>query len=338
MTASARTPKTPSDASPPISHPSLFVVGCPRSGTTLLQRMLDHHPRLAVSNDTHFIARCLEKCASQHMEEVIRDGNLPLSRELVEAVRTYHRFPRFGLPNDIVMQSARESSTYREFVSELYARFCRMHGKSMSGEKTPDYSRHIRLLHALFPEARFVHLIRDGRDVALSALDWAHDKKGPGRMELWKKEPVGVCALWWAWLVAAGCEQGRRIPSSRYVEVKYESLVSAPRHTLAQISRFLGLRFDAAMLRCFEGANRGRSGKSAKSAWLPPTAGLRDWRTQMPARDLELFEALAGDQLSRVGYPRALRKVSVSIEQVADQCRRWWHARGPVAASKTRVR
>ncbi len=338
MTASVKAQKTTPGTRGPHAHPYVFVVGCPRSGTTLLQRMLNHHPQLAVSNDTHFITRCIEKSVSRPMDDIIRGGDLPLSRELVETVQTYHRFTRLGLTSDMVTQSARESRTYREFVSALYERFCQMHGKSISGEKTPDYSRHVRLLHGLFPWARFLHLIRDGRDVALSALDWAHEKKGPGRMQLWKSEPVGVCALWWSWLVSAGREQGQQIESSLYSEVKYESLVSSPHRTLAEVTRFLCLPFAADMLLYFQGKRNKSCGKSAKSAWLPPTSGLRDWRTQMRERDLELFEALGGDKLSAFGYPRAVCKISPHIESVAETCRQWWRARGPIAKSGHKTR
>lgn len=337
MTAPVKASKTRPGQRRPTAHPYLFVVGCPRSGTTLLQRMLDHHPKLAVSNDTHFITRCIEKTVSRPIDEVIRRGDLPLTEKLVETVRTYHRFARLGLPRDMVTQSARESQTYCEFVSALYERFCRMHNKSLSGEKTPDYSRHIRLLHVLFPWARFLHIIRDGRDVALSALEWAHERKGPGRMELWKSEPIGVCALWWAWLVGTGREQGHRIEPSLYCEVKYESLVSSPRNTLAEVTRFLHVPFSTHMLLYFEGRVNKRRGKSAKSDWLPPTRGLRDWRTQMRTRDLELFEALAGRQLSLLGYARAVRQVSPHIDAVANTCRQWWRACGPVAARQQRA-
>ena len=71
-----------------------------------------------------------------------------------------------------------------------------MHGKPLAGEKTPDYARNLPLLHSLFPWAKFVHLIRDGRNVALSTLEWANEGKGPGRIGLWQEEPVAVCSWW----------------------------------------------------------------------------------------------------------------------------------------------
>src|SRR5690606_2697464 len=86
-------------------NPALFVVGCPRSGTTLLQRMLDHHPQLAVANDTHFVPRCLEKHAPQAIELAVTGDDISLTSELVEEVRTYHRFPRLGIGATAVDQA-----------------------------------------------------------------------------------------------------------------------------------------------------------------------------------------------------------------------------------------
>src|SRR5262249_30247711 len=98
------------------TNPYVFVVGCPRSGTTLLQRMLDNHPQLAVANDTHFIPRCLEKTVPDAIPEMVRGADLKLTPGLIEAVKSYHRFPRLGLSEETVGQAAAASRTYRQFV------------------------------------------------------------------------------------------------------------------------------------------------------------------------------------------------------------------------------
>ena len=75
-----------------------------------------------------------------------------------------------------------------------------------------------------------------------------------------------------------------------------------------------------------EGKARPAPGRSAKSAWLPPTPGLRDWRAQMAGRDVELFEALAGDLLSSLGYERAVPSTSLEMAEAARACLRRWEA------------
>src|SRR5216683_1275983 len=94
-------------------NPFLFVVGCTRSGTTLLQRMLNNHPQLAVVNDSHFAIQVIRRS-----KKIIDPSLTP---ELVEEVRTYPRFPRLGLTDEIVGHASSVSRTYSEFVSALYS-------------------------------------------------------------------------------------------------------------------------------------------------------------------------------------------------------------------------
>jgi hypothetical protein len=216
-------------------------------------------------------------------------------------------------------------------VSALYAEYGRRRGKPLAGEKTPDYVRRLPVLHALFPWARTVHIARDGRDVALSLLEWADEDKGPGKFALWRDEPVAVCALWWRWLVSTGRRDGRGLGPARYFEVRYEELVARPEQALRNVAAFLGVPFAPEMASYHEGKARPAPGRSAKSAWLPPTPGLRDWRAQMSGRDVELFEALAGDLLSSLGYERAAPAPTPGTAAVARACLRWWESEGPGA-------
>lgn len=306
-------------------NPYLFVVGCPRSGTTLLQRMLDHHPDLAVANDTHFIPRSLEKASRDLIPIVLSGQDPPLSPQLLEAVRAYHRFSRLALPADAVERAA-QANTYAEFVSKLYDEYARLRNKRLAGEKTPDYVRRIPLLHSLFPHSRFIHIVRDGRDVALSLLEWAHEKKGPGRFELWREQPVAVCALWWRWQVRAGLRNARELPEGLAMQVGYEELVARPDVVLQKLAAFLDIAESANMLHYHEGKTRSEPGLSAKRAWLPPTAGIRNWQTEMAAEDVELFEALAGDLLVELGYEQAVDSVSPQIARLAGYYLDWWEA------------
>ncbi|MFQ5570225.1 MAG: sulfotransferase [Rhodothermales bacterium] len=296
--------------------PYVFVVGCPRSGTTLLQRMLDSHPQLAVANDTHFIPRAIKHRAG--------DVNPLLTDDLVERVYAYRRFYRLGLTEAEVREAAAPASTYRTFVSNLYALFARKQGKPLAGEKTPDYGRHLPLLHALFPWARFIHIIRDGRDVALSTLEWAHEHKGPGRWAWWQVDPLATCALWWRWQVSTGRQNGAALGSDRYFEVRYEDLVARPEAVLRAVTAFLHLPYSPNMPAFFEGKTRRRPGLSAKAAWLPATPGLRDWRAQMPKRDRTVFEALAGDLLAALDYEISGPPIPPDVEILAQKSRRWW--------------
>ena len=309
-------------------NPYVFVVGCPRSGTTLLQRMLDHHPQLAVSNDPHFIP----------FAPGVRDGlDPPVEPALVEWLLEYRTFSRLGLDEAVVRDVAAGAETYSELVGALYTAFGRQRGKPLAGEKTPRYVRYLPLLNALFASARVVHLIRDGRDVALSTLEWARPDRGPGRFRLWREQPTAVCALSWRWHVATGRRDGRAL-GALYREARYEHLVAEPEPTLRELADFLRLPFAVEMLEYHQGRTRGDAGLTTKEAWLPPTPGLRDWRAQMAPADVKLFEALAGDLLSLLGYERAFPTVSADVARLADRCRKAWESelreRGRSVASR----
>lgn len=302
-------------------NPYVFVVGCPRSGTTLLQRMLDSHPQLAVANDTHFITRAVKKTLRKAV-------NPNLTSELLAQVRNYRRFYRMGLEDNEVDLAAADCSTYREFVSKLYTIRALKLGKPLSGEKTPDYCRQMPVLTELFPWARFIHIIRDGRNTALSVLNWASQSKGPGRLSLWKVDPVGCCALWWRWQTATGRHDGRLLNQGIYREVKYENLVKSPDEELASLTAFLQISYSEKMARYFEGKTINKPGLSAKSAWLPPTSGLRDWKSQMSLEDTVVFEGLAGDLLEQAGYEMSgLQPTSDTIKRI-EKCRQWWRKSG----------
>lgn len=294
-------------------NPFLFVVGCQRSGTTMLQRMLDAHPMLAVAYDSLFIPRAIKG------EQIGCDP--PLSDEIVELARTHPRFDRLELSDEAVERAAAGADTYSAFVSRIYDELASKHGKKLAGEKSPGYCRHLPRLHALMPWVKIVHLIRDGRNIALSIRDWG---KGAAKLELWKREPIAAAALWWRRDVTRGCEDGRSLPTDVYREIRYEELVAQPEPSLCELCAFLGLPYDRAMVEYHLGRMKEKAGLSPKAAWLPPTQGIRDWRTQMSERDLELFEALAGEQLSMLGYERGCHRISQEVASVAQACEAWW--------------
>ena len=154
--------------------------------------------------------------------------------------------------------------------------------------------------------ARFVHLIRDGRDVCLSALAWERKaEQFRQRFPTWAEDAVVTAVLWWRWHVLLGRQGARSLPPDLCYELRYEALVAEPEAECRKLCEFLGIRYDKAMMRFHEGRTKSEPGIPAKHAWLPPTPGLRDWRTQMPPDDVERFEAAGGDTLDAFAYPRA---------------------------------
>jgi hypothetical protein len=303
--------------------PYLFVVGCPRSGTTMLQRMLDHHRDLAVANDSHFLPRVTKAWTT--------GGEVPVDSALVTEMTDFTTrsgrtgFFKLGLSEEQVRSASASATNFREFACALYEALAQSRGKRFGAEKTPDYVRCIPLLHELFPWARFVHLLRDGRDVALALLDWARAGKGPGVYPLWSVEPVAVAALWWKRQVLAGRRDGRILGDELYHEVRFEDLVRTPDACLMTLCDFLHLEYDPGMLEYHQGRARLDRALSSNKAWLPPTPGRREWRTQMKQRDVALFEYLAGDVMSDVGYQLDIPAPSAEIRTLAGRCQAWWN-------------
>jgi hypothetical protein len=290
-------------------NPFVFFVGCPRSGTTLLKRIAEAHPELAVIHETRWIPRTYE-----FRRGLTADG-LVLPK-LIERMRDPRRLRRLELDADELERRFRGfvGLPFASFVTALFDDFGERHGKRLVGDKTPGYVRYLPLLHRLWPHARFVHIIRDGRDVCLSVLDW---RKGATSFDTFDADPVSTVGIWWEWYVRLGLEGGRQLDPALYHELRYESIVADAEREVVRLCEFLAVPYDASMLRFHEGRTKSKPGLSSKSAWLPVTGGLRDWRTTMDADDLLRFEAGAGDLLEELGYRRTAFVPRSALERAA---------------------
>jgi hypothetical protein len=280
-------------------NPFVFICGCPRSGTTLVGRLADAHPALAIVHESRFIASWWEERVG-----LTREGEV--TPALIERLVEHPRYARLGLGREPLerLLAADGPVRYPSFISGVFDLYGEAQGKRAVGDKTPRYVRSLPTLHALWPHARFAHVIRDGRDVCLSVLNWG---KGPaGRFSAWDEDPISTVAVWWEWHVRLGREDGRALGERLYHELRYESLVRRPDQECVALCEFLGLPSDDGMVRFHEGRERDNPRFDAKKAWRPVTPGLRDWGAQMPASELERFEAAAGDFLEELGYPRAV--------------------------------
>jgi hypothetical protein len=277
-------------------NPYVFIVGCPRSGTTLLQRIVNAHAQIAITPETHWIARYFNARKGLTADGLVKP-------RLITKLLQYHKFAHLGIDRESLesLLASERPLSYAQFVSGIFDHYGRAQGKRLVGDKTPGYAREIPTLHCLWPGARFVHLIRDGRDVCLSALHW----KTPGtlltKFSIWSEDRVTTAALWWEWHVRLGRE-GKQLGPELYHEIRYESLVRQPAVECARLCAFLQVPFDDAMLRFHEHRTPADSGMDEKHPWRPITSGLRDWRMQMAPENVERFEAIAGELLDELGY------------------------------------
>jgi hypothetical protein len=271
-------------------RPFPFVVGCNRSGTTLLRAMLDAHPDLAVPPEAYFTVRALRPAAP--------GAELDATARL-EEITANRSFAAWDLPADALAPvRADPPAAPPDLVRAVYAAYARHHDKPRAGDKTPRNVLHLPLLAASLPEARFVHLVRDGRDVVPSV-----------REHLLGPESLPAAIDYWRDRVVAGRRAGAALGAGRYVEVRYEDLVADPAPVLAGVCAFLDLGFTDAMLDYPGHADRVIAGvwdaRRHAGVARPPTAGIRDWRATMSRPDLQLFDVLAGGLLEDLGYGRS---------------------------------
>ena len=183
--------------------------------------------------------------------------------------------------------------TTGEAIAAVFEAYAAERGKPRWGDKTPLYMQHLPLLERLFPTARFVHLIRDGRDAALSFLSvpegimtegWGHPRDAAG------------FACQWATEVRAARALGARVGPERFLEVRYEALVAEPEAELRRICSFAGLEYDEAMLG-YVGQTDSARKEHQQRLNEPPRVGVRNWRSEMSPDGVAAFEAVAGDLL-----------------------------------------
>jgi len=285
--------------------PMPFVIGVARSGTTLLRLMLDAHPMLAIPPETGFVPA---------VADLVEEG-AALRERFLAVVLGAETWPDLALAPAALRAAVEpiEPFTAGAGLRALYRLYAERFGKTRAGDKTPLYCTAIASIRRVLPEARFVHIIRDGRDVALSlgGLWFA-----PGR------DPK-VLARHWRTQIEAARAEGAGRPD--YLEVRYEALVERPRRELARLCEFLALPDDARMERWHEGARarlaeHGDRFRADGSLVISHTDRLRNqrfamqplapdrvsrWRREMDADSVARFEGEAGDLLDALGYPRA---------------------------------
>ncbi len=298
--------KIPGRRRRPPGPPVPFVVGVGRSGTTLLRLMLDAHPDMAVPPETGFVPDLIDAARD--------DSATPES--LAEVLTTHRRWGDFGMEASQLEERWRALPQIKpgpvvRIFFELYAE---QQGKPRWGDKTPGYTQHIRKISKVLPEARFIHLIRDGRDVTLSRT----------KTLALKDVPIAKSARRWKKRLKRAQRQGAKV--DHYLELRYETLVSEPEATLREICDFIELPWDDALLNHHKRSEErlseldrdipamgGRLPRSAESRMAlherttkpVDTSAIGKWRTQMAPEDVAEFESVAGDLLIELGYEPA---------------------------------
>lgn len=263
------------------------MLGVSRSGTTLLRVILDRSSGIAIPDESFFIPLL----ARRHRGAV--DGG-----RFLEDLRRLPVLSRWGVSLEDIGRRLRPEMDVGDAIAAIYESYAVGEGKPRWGDKTPMYMRHLPLLEHLFPGAQYVHLVRDGRDAAVSFLKmpagtytrtWAHPDTVTEFARLWRTEVGAARAL------------GTRARPGRYLEVRYEALVAEPEEVVTSICEFADLPFVPEMLE-YTGEVDVSAKPHQQRLLEPPTVGVRDWRSELGADEAIEFETVAGDLLAELGY------------------------------------
>jgi hypothetical protein len=273
-----------------------FVGGAPKSGTTWLQILLDQHPTISCSGEGHFPTALIPRLlgAASDYNRHIAWKNETVFNEISGYPQLAQKHIAYIVASAIALQlSAQlEDPTIQ-----------------MIGEKTPDNVRYFPMLQGAFPKAKFVQIVRDGRDCAVSG--WFHNLRATPE---WTRETfasidayVDTFAQEWAENVSAGSRFGAARPNS-YLAIRYEDLVQDPAPVLARLLEFLGAPADQKTVSAciaagsFRKLSGGRApGEENRGSFF--RKGLPgDWRNHLTSRAKNAFEDKAGEWLTQFGY------------------------------------
>lgn len=261
----------------------IFIVGMNGSGTTMLADSLAHHPQLYVlPHESKVLPYFL-----QRQSEFGDLGQLDARRRLAAEIGRSKAYWQSNGKQDLVLSdSALSEPGFAAVVSAIYLHFAERQGKRRWGDKSPINTQHIAALAQAFTDARFVHIVRDGRDAAQSF----HRR--------WGFHPVHTI-LRWKRIVGMGIRQGGQIGAHRYLQVTYESLTRQPAEEMKRICDFLDLEFDEAILK-------------SSMPYLDPGAAQRGagtmvqnsnkWQRYFNSDQVAALEKIAGRMLVSLGY------------------------------------
>lgn len=269
----------------------IFLVGCARSGTTLLSTMLHAHSAIAMPPETRFLLP-----AYAHRE---RFGDLtdPANRRRLARYLTGKKTHFEDLNLDrarVIAAIVAAPPTLGSALACVWQEFARDRGKRRWGEKRPAYWREIGVIRRLFPTAQLIHLVRDPRACVASLQ----------RVPWWHRDVASSAALWVA-ADEALCRAGRRLDADSYHLIRYEDLVSDPRPALQRLCAFLGEPFEEAML---DHSRAAADIVPERKTWHARTHGDVDparvdaWRNQLSPGQVRLIETAARRGMRRHGY------------------------------------
>lgn len=266
----------------------IFIGGCSRSGTTLLGALLGAHSQAICTPESHFKIDVLRSIVADDNWDVLDAADL---------IRRHWRFKLWETPLDLktipVNEMKRSYASLMNYVVGEYAAKLNKPHATIWVDHTPENISYADALLAHFPQAKMIHIVRDGRAVAASImlLDW-----GPNS--------IIKAAQWWMRMTAFGLAVETAIGPKHIVRVRYEDLVLDPERVLRQLCSFLEVDYQSPMTEATGFKPPGyTTGQHALIGHKPDSKVVTRWEQLLTQRQIEIFENLTRDFLSYLGYP-----------------------------------
>ncbi len=284
-----------------------FILGAPRSGTTLLSMLLDSHDQFAIPYESHFIVPLYQRwhlCQDEYLENL---------DEIVDWIFD-NKYVRSWVPaisrDDV---DTKQCSTIGDLVSHIFSLYALASNKPKWGDKTPSYLTHANILNSLFADCLFIHLVRDGRDAALSHYRTSFGPAGflPA-LDRWNRE------------VTIARKMLSMLPQQRTMEIRYEDLVAEPATELKIVCDFLQIPFSESMLSKLKEKSE-KVGSRASSHHSNLAGPIKQdscykWKKELSAADQHLAWQIAHELLQELGYEQGR-----SVRLVSRETRRLYH-------------
>ena len=313
----------------PVEDVRFFAVGNGRSGTTWLERTLNTHPEILCVGSGMFFGKTIQSFGGRRLlYEVLNNS---------EGLKTWHnlRLNEWTEPGEFDRDIAQIT---RAAIDAVMRRRLTGSGKRVLGDRTPHHVSYLNEIHELFPEAKIVHAIRDGRDVAISSLHafWKHsrDRGGPASISeeeaamrdayladrtaylesgrgIFTEERIRQQAAGWNRVVRQGRKTGRELFGDNYQEFFYEAHLHRPHEALTKLFGFLEADTSPDLVDSVIETNRfekltGRTPGQESSGAFMRKGVAGDWKDTFTGRDKDIFKEEAGELLVELGYEKDL--------------------------------